>query len=106
MMVLHSSDVLPKKASPVPTGLLQGRVWRWKEGALHPRADRGCLPVTVRRAGGSGDSSEAGRRRVAERSYSERPAHGARGTGGWWLAEGLARAPSVFWCISEGAGSQ
>ena len=70
MMVLHSRDSLPKKASPVPTGLLQGRVWRWKEGALHPRADRGCLPERVRRAGASGDSSEAGRRRVAERSYS------------------------------------
>lgn len=52
MMVLHSSDILPKKASPVPTGLLQGRVWRWKGGAFHPRADRGGLPVRVRRAGG------------------------------------------------------
>ena len=35
--------------------------------AFHPRADRSSLPVRVRRARGSGDSSEEGRRRVAER---------------------------------------
>lgn len=65
--VLYSSNILPEKASPVPTGLLQGRVWRWKGGAFHPRADRGGLPLRVRRARGSGDSSREGRRRMAER---------------------------------------